>query len=478
MPPIRDVMRHDLTALHAFIESIVEGIADRRSSAVYSSAATRFFEEFVCPLAKCCEEYIEGWAVKDYEDFEDRRGELEEMRAHWRELHTLVKPALDADTLQVPSAVVGGIIRRFKELPGCSEAEFALFHTSEFNYIQVQTADLKELAGKFRAIVPNAPAFPNNLGLIGMPYSQGRTAFANCLVAHEMGHCLYRGMAAERRVWEEIRSACAALPADVSQSDKDTLIKQMTLWAGEIFCDLFAAMLVGPCYTYAYIEAYDLSVILDSEGQISNVRFNPRLKFYAKHPSHLYRLQQQAILLRESPWWDRVAKINSRSSALLTVVKDIENQTHVANNPKFGKFIPVLDAILPIIRGELGKAFDGVDDEYTTFSIANSTIQDYLANGVVPSTINVRTGKKPEDTTTVPASPVVLLNSGMEFYLTRVDGLIASIPGEVQCSSSRRLHWIRRVEEWVAKAIEDRSLETGACDGDSIGSNDQETSQI
>jgi hypothetical protein len=473
MPGDRDFMRHDLTALHAFIQSIVGGIADRRSSVVYSSAAARFFDEFVSPLAKCCEKHIEEWAVKDYEDFEDKRGELEGIRAHWRELHILVKPALDADTLQVPSAVVDGIFRRFNELPDCNNTEFALFHTSEFNYIQVQTADLKELARKFSAIIPSAPTFPDNLVLIGMPYSQGRTAFANCLVAHEAGHCLFRGMAPEKRVREAISSAFVGLPGNIKENEKDALIKQITLWAGEIFCDLFGVMLIGPCYTYAYIEAYDLSVVLDREGQVSNERLNPRLKFYAKYPSHLFRLQQQAVFLRESHWWDRIVKTPSRSSRLLDAIKDIPVEAHIANNPISGKFIPVLNATLPIVKEELGRAFDDVDDEYASFSALNSTVQDCLANGVVPSTLNIRTGEGPDDTTTYSASPLVLLNSGMEFYLTRIDELIGSIPDEGPDSFSRRLHWIRRVEEWVAKAIEDQSLGTEAPDGDPVGNNDQ-----
>ena len=51
---------------------------------------------------------------------------------------------------------------------------------------------------------------------------------------------------------------------------------------------------------------------------------------------------------------------------------------------------------------------------------------EYLAAGVVPSTLNIRTGARPDEIATVAASPLVLLNSGMEFYLNRIDDLMRS----------------------------------------------------
>src|SRR5260370_24480618 len=119
---------------------------------------------------------------------------------------------------------------------------------------------------------------------------------------------------------------------------------------------------------------------------------------------------------------------------------------------------------------------DGVDDEFVAFSQLNETVQEYLANGVVPSTVNVRVGNGPDDVITVPASPLVLLNAGMEFYLSRIDELMRSIPGEDENQFDRRLHWIRLVEEWIAKAIEDESLKVEEVNVDPEGSGDQASS--
>ncbi|MGA9423659.1 MAG: hypothetical protein WBV33_01180, partial [Terracidiphilus sp.] len=240
---------------------------------------------------------------------------------------------------------------------------------------------------------------------------------------------------------------------------RDILIKQMALWAEEIFCDLFGIMLTGPCYTYAFIEAYDLSVVLDSYGALLDEMVPRLLQFYDTYPSFIFRLQQQSVLLRGLPWWNRIDHNPSRSCSLLKAMQGISMETHVEANEPQGANIRILEAILPDIRQAIGVAFDGVDDGFAEFSQLNSTVQNYLANGVVPSTLNIRYGDKPEDTNAFVASPLVLLNSGVEFYLTRIDELMGTIKGEDLNSYPRRLHWIRRVEEWVAKAIEDQSLE-------------------
>jgi hypothetical protein len=488
MPEERDHLRHDLTALYAFIESVVGGAA-RRPSAAYGPAADDFFI-FVNELATSCRDYIADWKVADADEFEHKRPELEEIRGHWRELHKLIKPAFDADTLQVPSAVVDGIARRFQELPDFGNTRFAFFHTAEFNYMHVHTAALRITAKAFRAIVPNAPEFPKDLGLIGMPYSQGRTAFANCLVAHEMAHYRYRGTVLESRLKLRVSNAFNSLPDNINQTQRevllkklsdpakrDFLIKQMTLWVEEIFCDLFGIMLIGPCYTYAFIEAYDLSVVLDSSGALLDKMVPDLLRFYDTYPSFIFRLQQQSVLLRGLPWWARIRQNSSRSASLLKAMQDVPMETHVEGNEPHGANIRVLEAILPDIRQAIGVAFEEIDDRFAEFTQLNSTVQDYLANGVVPSTLNIRKGDKPEDTNAITASPLVLLNSGVEFYLTRIDELMGSIKGENLNSYPERLHWIRRVEEWVAKAIEDQSLGMEEEDGDSVEVGDPATPQ-
>jgi hypothetical protein len=455
-------LRHELTALSSFIESIVGGIPLRMGSAAYGPAAETFLN-FVVRLSEVCQAYIASWSVADHEEFEDRRGEIEEIRGHWRLLHKLIKPALDADTLQVPSAVVDGIVLRFRDLPGFEKSDFALFHTADFNYVQVHTSQLRTIAQKFRGVIPDAPPFPEDLGLIGMPYSQARTAFANCLVAHEIAHYRYRGTDLESSLNSKLKpelSVVAASQSSLNQPQRDAMVKQALLWAEEIFCDLFAVMLIGPAYSYAYIEAYDLTVILDDDGEVSQDRFLQRLEFYAAHPSHIFRVQQQSKLLRETAWWDPISRGASRPAVLLGRVLDLPLKSHLDQNGLLAPYIQVIDRAVPFIKTLLGRAFDGVDDGFESYRVLGPTIHDYLMNGIVPSILNVPTGDGRDEVLELPVAPMVLLNSGIEFYLTRLNDLIRAISTTDVDSYPRRLHWVRRIEEWIAKAIEDQFLET------------------
>jgi hypothetical protein len=369
--------------------------------------------------------------------------------------------------LKVPSAVVDGIVRRFKQLPNNANAEFALFHSSEFNYVEVRRADLGNIASKLRAIVPNAPPFPDQLGLIGIPYSQGKAAFSNCLIAHEIGHYVYRQQALEIPLRSKIDASLSKAIDDYANKDeakKGGMITAVIRWAEELFCDFFGIQLVGPAYSCAYIEAYDLYAVLDNDGNPSDERLPLRLDFFEKHPSHIYRLKQQAIFLHESSWWDHIDVFSSRFAVMLRTLIDLQLDAHY-QNLKLGELVPALDSVIPEIKQAIGVAFTDVDDGFTEFQKLNPTVQQYLSNGIVPSTLVVRTGSKASDVEITPVSPFVLLNSGMQFYLTQIDSFMQSIQDEPLNNFSRRLHWIRRVEQWISKAIEDQSLGVEAANG-------------
>jgi hypothetical protein len=473
MPESRVFLRHDLTALFAFIDSI-SGICLSRSPIVaYTPAADRFFD-FISRLALTTKTHLAGWFLQDDEEFEERRQELETIRSFWKELHNFIKPTLDADTLHIPSAVVDGIVRRFREIPKYSRMDFSIFLTAEFNYVQVRSADFRLLSSKIRSIISGAPEFPPNLGIIGIPYSQGSTVFPNCLVAHEIGHFVYREtnrgdfIRAEAAVAIRSRFANGSFESDPDRTDRR--VKTVSDWAEEIFCDLFGVMLLGPCYTYAYIEAFDLSSVLDVNGELSIERSDSRLGFHASYPSHLFRIHQQAILLRESSWWPRIERATNRYSVLVRKVLEIPMDKYLTDGTK--EIVLALLDIVPEVRAAIGEVFTGIDEGYSSFAQINDAVQEYLGHGVVPSSVNISMSRSSGETTVVHPTPVVLLNSGMEFYLTRIDDLIHAIPSEDVNSYDRRLHWIRRVEEWIAKAIEDEYLMRRQSDVGIISGND------
>ena len=82
-----------------------------------------------------------------------------------------------------------------------------------------------------------------------------------------------------------------------------------------------------------------------------------------------------------------------------------------------------------------------------------SRVQEYLQNGVVPSTLTKTNGEGSD----VP-NAVTLLNSSIEFCVESLHLLLDKIH-EVDVNSIKdRAYWAKRIEFWTAKAIEDSVL--------------------
>jgi hypothetical protein len=464
MPEAQEGVLHDVTALIAFINSVSVTCVNRDPAAAYTAAADRFFL-FISELADKSVRYLSSWRPIDNADFEDRRSELQSIRAVWRHFHNFIKPTLDADTLHGPYSVLAGIIQRTRELPGLEGLDVAMFLTPEPNHIQVYVTSFHENALKIRALVPNAPLFPTNLALIGVPYSQDSTTFPNCLIAHELGHHIGNQKDLRTRLDEaanaSIRAYFGAKYANADAVQRSVWIKTVGGWAEEIFCDLFGVLLLGPCFAYSYIEHFDLCSVLDSSGTISGDRLGEATRFYVGHPSHHFRVQQQAQILRASNWWEAVTSTGSHVSDLLRQSLEIDLAVYVSKD-ELGDLVHALIDILPQVRAEVGAVFNGADDGWNEYSQLATPVKSYLKYGVVPSSVVSVERTENQDALVVHPSPLVLLNAGMEFYLTEVGTLMRTVPKEDPSSCERRVHWVRRIEQWISKAIEDHLLMGGS----------------
>lgn len=157
-------------------------------------AASELFFEYVKQLGARTKEYLEQFPTKlpIHPPFvKVYRQKLTIIRDCWSELHRYVKPAVDADTLNVPFALMEVFNRRLNELPRFNKVTFTVFHLQQLNYVQVKASWIRDLTEKLVSHIPNAQAFPGDLGLIGIPYSQRCSAFLNALIPHEMGHFVF-----------------------------------------------------------------------------------------------------------------------------------------------------------------------------------------------------------------------------------------------------------------------------------------------
>ena len=468
MAGIRDELGHELAALSALVQSVVVPCELPPGPVAYTAASEKF-RNHIIDLGKKTSEYLGSFPIdaeqveQGEEDFESPPSELAEVKSAWRQLHPYIKPAIQADTLHQPTSLVDALTGRFREIPGFDQATFTIFHSEEFNYLHLYASEIAALTNKLAKLV-GANELPE-FGLIGIPSSQSSALFLNCLIAHEMGHYVAAKKRFLAHILGEAEEALKQTMKESYRKDGDSLLLPYKLakWAEELFCDLFAVQLVGPCFAFAYIELYDQLQLLKFDGALHRERLKTGLEFYSKYPSHPFRVQRQAVMLKNSPWWQHIRTMKTRHARLLEQIVDLEDDSHKDANGDKRKQVEAFLAIIPAIVRFLGEITGNLDDHVHEFAALNPTILQYLENGIVPSTLNVRRGEKIE--TGVRPSFVTLVNCGVSFYLERVPALIKRIAKATSDSTEDRVFWMRKVEGWISKALEDVRLRERAADG-------------
>jgi hypothetical protein len=177
-------------------------------------------------------------------------------------------------------------------ISGLKNARFAVLHTNELNYFQIGARDVREFAAGIAMIVPNAPPFPKDMGIIAHPYSQSSSIFLNFALAHEMGHFVFQERREAKRILPGI---VRSLKASIKSLKKSTPSMNLGLrdpewcrdrvldWCEEIYCDLFALWLIGPCFTFSFIELFALSRLAPS---VAPAGVSPHLSGTAIQPWH------------------------------------------------------------------------------------------------------------------------------------------------------------------------------------------------
>ncbi len=466
MRALRDHLQREVASLYLFVETVSRTCAPPPQAVSYSESSSRFFD-YISRLAERTKIHIEdfdGHADDEPEEFIEARTELLTLRVAWRELHQLIKPSVDADTLNQPTAMVAALVNRLHEVRGFESSDFTIFHTDSFDYAQINPGATEDLVAQLARIVDAEP-FPADLGLIGIPNSQGNALFLNCLLAHEIGEYAY----AKRKIDSRLAShAAVALEKHMGEAftSKDMTVQSritntVLLWAKEIFCDLFAVRLIGPCYSFAYVELFDLANLLNKDGTIIiSDTAKPPIQSYRAHPSHPFRVKEQSELLKREGWWDLIKDMDSRHCAVLRALLALDAEAFIdAENTAGGDktlYVKALVEILPQVKEQVGKMTDGIDPRLHEYTMLWKPIGEYLGNGIVPSTLNVRNSEGALQE--VHATPITLLNASYRFYLEGVEELMSKIKDQNPASPRDRTAWMKRIEGWTAKALEDVAL--------------------
>jgi len=121
---------------------------------------------------------------------------------------------------------------------------------------------VRDRANEIRAIVPNAPLFPDNLGIIALPYSQATTFFLNphWLMRWDISYFKKRGISAQFRL-PGITAIGQVSGTGLPLQELSWCLDCILRWSEELYCDLFALWLIGPAFSFSFIELFALTAV-------------------------------------------------------------------------------------------------------------------------------------------------------------------------------------------------------------------------
>jgi hypothetical protein len=446
--PPSDLVR-DAASLLRFIRSIYGRQEDLDRS---HRRATSDFLDYIRKLGKRTEVYLQRFVNTPPDPVlvaEDRQGLLT-LRDFWSDLHGFVQPTRDADTLHIPSVFIELLEAVLGEIGGLRGCRLVISHTNELNYIQFPRSGLRERAESYADIVRGSPKFPTKLALIAMPYSQEANLFSNLLICHEMGHFVFEQLELEKELSphvERILRRHLNIPG-ISELDLSWCRERLWSWAEEIYCDRFAIGLIGPAFSFSYIELFDV-IGASASDQVN--------EFSDTHPSDACRFHEHFEQLRYAGWWPLLDRYGKGYGELVRSLHQVPDRKYVFTSEQKPRLARrVLKAFLEIrrhVEGLVRRTFHGREARFAVRTQLEcvETVKRYLSWGVVPATL-IRDGSsyKPD--------PVLLINAAYLFQLEDIASLIERVEGEGVNNLLQREKWCKRVEQWTLKALEDLRL--------------------
>jgi hypothetical protein len=458
-----EVVRQEVSELHRLIQPLVKLCTERRPDFPTYNDTSREFFMHIGELGRRSLTYLQTLPTKilnqKYSQIAaSNRQKLLQLKSDWENLHQYIQPALDADTLHLPTPLIAALHERLHEIGKWRAHRFTLFHASEVNYFEVPSGIVRRVANGIASQVGGKP-FPKFLGLIGIPYSQANGLFLNCALAHEMGHFIFQENEAQP-VQEKVDDALERMLTDLGVSLDEEQIPfcrdLINSWVEETFCDLFATCLIGPAYSFSFSQLVMASMLIGQrDGEPADF-----YRFEWEHPAEVARFYSHRKMLERLGWW---AEIQDWSSAPVEVLRICDKPTSSFFTVEVGGQLPqtiLQDRLLQCYNevcdwlvNHLPSRVKGSAKDVAEFKMQSPIISDYLRRAIVPSTI-IAEGRVEHP------RPVVLINAGFQFWLENLPLLLTNIKGEPRNSIESRSRIGARLELWLLKALEDYPLLT------------------
>lgn len=393
-----------------------------------------------------------------------KQREFQQIRKALSWLYVFTKEAIDADTLSTPYSLtifLNHIANQLKK----PKVSLVVLGSSDLMYYKYNLLDLRQLTLYLNSVIPDCPKLTDNIGILKFPYCAASEILTNCILFHEMGHYFYENSGLYSQINSFIAKEFECFFNDNNQ--KDILIKSTVFplsgkkwlsnyvsklllnWSDETFADIFATRVVGPSFHLAFLE---LEQILDTD--ISRNR-----KFSSSHPADDYRFKLQASWLKQGKWgdiikdrmplaFDKLEECNKLAIKNFSINckaplkdNDLEQKLH-------RWMLEVFEKIVVKVEDDISELFKVIDNPVDDFFRYDELITSYLKHGVVPSTFYDNDGKEKYP------NPITILNSGFFFYTTKMGDLLKIVKNS-DSDINNKIHFGKRLNEWLAKALED-----------------------
>jgi hypothetical protein len=451
MPTGLEELLHDAAVLHGFVDFLEEYCREQERSQTYVDASGLFFH-YVEELADGIKKEL-GREISLATRFPARlpilRRNTLTLKHYLSLLHALIKPATDAHTLTIPAPLIDLASMQLQRVEGMRNSEIVILLTPEFMYLQRPHTYVKEQARLVETIIPQAK-FPDRLGFIELPYSQGPSFFTNLAIYHEIGHFVYEELSNSNPLHPGVVALKSVTNRSLRKAFRDRQVvafasKIVENWTQEIFCDLFAIRLMGPAFSFALVEILGMLGFLSAKA---SVKFNPT------HPASACRFAEHIKLLEEDLWLKAVEQFEPEQKKLLERLAKIPRSRYRFyvddQTPGPQSLVDTfLDSVVPAIRKLVRQITVTPTRAVKRFELDRRNIENCLKVGVVPHS---NTSRQPD--------PVSIINSAFCFYLTSLPNVIEQFEGAEAKNDIRiRSLWTKRLEMWTMKAIEDSQIQ-------------------
>lgn len=381
-------------------------------------------------------------------------------------VYAFAKQTIDADSLSIPFSLATFVNHVAEQIQKPSDAKIVVLGSPDLMYYKWNLGELRDLSANISERIKDFPILPNEIGLLLFPYCAAREVLVNCDLFHEMGHYIYETTDLKTEVHSDIVTCLVKfIKVQLMENIKTSrfvarelynYVRDLLLrWVEEIFADILAIRVLGPAFHFAYLELQQvLPVAIASDADVGTEN-----DFTATHPADNFRFKLHAKWLRKCGWCEEVEKYASEVQAYLEKCEKLEINAfeincHLPIPELSGQkdlihkwMLNQVERLVETVEACVSKKLENVCEPFYDYKRSAAGVMTCLEHGVVPSTVYLEGGK-------IYPNPTTLLNAGFFFFLGGMQGLIERTKSEAN-PIDRRLHYEKRLNEWLAKAIDD-----------------------